>query len=85
MIAQIFINLDHTNAYNLIHHYEFLVISYGLVNAPSVFKDFVNDILVDNAKEICHSLHGYFRLLTFPRKGEKKQRKQRSGNFISLA
>lgn len=25
--------------------------------------------LCDNAKKICHSLHGYFRLLTFPKKG----------------
>lgn len=55
--------LDLRSAYNLVRiregdewktafststgHYEYLVMSYGLVNAPSVFQSFVNDILRD--------------------------------------
>ncbi len=62
--ATIFLKLDLRNAYNLIRiregdewktafvtptgHYEYLVMLYGLVNAPSVFQDFMHKVLREN-------------------------------------
>lgn len=61
--AKYFTKLDLHNAYNLIHiregdewktafsttsgHYEYRVMSFGLVNSPSVFQAFINDVFHD--------------------------------------
>ncbi len=87
--ARIFTNLDLRSAYNLIRiregdewktafvtptgHYEYLVMPYGLVNAPSVFQGYtneafreylhcfmlvyINDILMYSRNEAGHCLH----------------------------
>ncbi len=59
--ATIFSKLDHCSAYNLIQicegdecktvfvnstgHYEYRMMPYGLVNTPSVFQDFMHEVL----------------------------------------
>ena len=35
------------NRYPLPGHYEYLVLPFGLTNAPAVFQAFVNDVLRD--------------------------------------
>ena len=61
--AQYFTKLDLRSAYNLVRirevdewqttfsttsgHYEYLVMPYGLTNAPSVFQSFINEIFRD--------------------------------------
>lgn len=62
-LARIFSKLDLCNAYHLaqirqgdkwkmvfnttLGHFEYLVIPFGLTNAPDVFQSLVNDILYD--------------------------------------
>lgn len=61
--AQVFTELDLWNAYHLVHirdgdewktafntlagHYKYLVIPFGLTNAPAVFQELVNDMVRD--------------------------------------
>ncbi|KAL0176948.1 hypothetical protein M9458_029278 [Cirrhinus mrigala] len=68
--ARIFTKLDLRSAYNLVRiregdewktafmtptgHYEYLVMPYGLVNAPSVFQNFIHEVL----REIHHHQQG---------------------------
>ena len=47
--AQYFTKLDLRNAYNLVRtrHYKYRVMPYGMTNAPSVFKSFINKVFRD--------------------------------------
>ncbi|KAL0161463.1 hypothetical protein M9458_045188, partial [Cirrhinus mrigala] len=74
--ARIFTKLDLRSAYNLVRiregdewktafvtptgHYEYLVMSYGLVNAPSVFQNFIHEVL----RDFLHRLVKNYSLIT---------------------
>ena len=65
--ATIFTKLDLRNAYHLVHiregdewktafntpagHWEYLVMQFGINNAPAVFQSLVNDVLRDMIKK----------------------------------
>ena len=86
--ARLFSKLDLRNAYNLVRirkgdewktafntpngHYEYLVMPFGLANAPAVFQAFVNDVLRDL---IGHSVFVYLDdILIFSKDREQHQR-----------
>ena len=70
--ARFFTKLDLWSAYNLVRirkgdewkrafsttsgHYEYLVMPYGLMNAPSVFQSFVDEIFRDLHGQWCISM-----------------------------
>ncbi|KAL0159296.1 hypothetical protein M9458_043021, partial [Cirrhinus mrigala] len=69
--ARFFTKLDLRSAYNLVHiregdewktafitptgHYETLVMPFGLCNSPSVFQQFINDVLRDMLGRWCYA------------------------------
>ena len=111
--ASVFTKLDLRNAYHLVRiregdewkkafnttsgHYEYLVLPFGLTNAPAVFQNMVNDVLgdmlnkfvfvyLDFSKSLClHVSHVHIvlqRLLFFLVKAEKCEFHQETVTFL---
>ncbi len=74
--AQVFTKLDLRNAYHLVRiregdewkmpfntpsgHYGYLVLPFGLTNAPAVFQDLVNSVLGDINQSVCLCVSGWY-------------------------
>ncbi len=78
--AQVFTKLDLRNAYHLVRiregdewkmpfntpsgHYGYLVLPFGLTNAPAVFQDLVNSVLGDINQSVCLCVSGWYPIFS---------------------